>query len=71
MTEKTDLDKKLDFIVNLIFDVYCHCDVHHIELLGSKLAQAERLGFNVEPSKTWDYDEEQYLFSKGRKGELE
>lgn len=59
-----DIDKKLDFIVNLLFDIYCHVDVHHNELLGGKLARAENLGFNVEPSKTWDYDKSQYEFNK-------
>lgn len=60
LIEKSDLDKKLDFIVNMLFDVYCHCDVHYNELLGSKLAKAENLGFNVEPSKRWDYDKSSY-----------
>lgn len=60
LIEKSDLDEKLDFIVNLLFDVYCHCDVNYEELLGSKLARAESLGFNVEPSKSWDYDESSY-----------
>lgn len=64
LTEKSDLDKKLDFIVNLLFDVYCHCDVHYNELLAGKLAKAESVGFNVEPSKTWDYDKSSYEFWK-------
>lgn len=62
--EKSDLDNKLDFIVNLLFDVYCHCDVHYNELLSYKLAEAESVGFNVEPSKTWDYDKSSYEFLK-------
>lgn len=66
VTEKSDLDKKLDFIVNLLFDVYCHCDVHYNELLAGKLAKAESVGFNVEPSKNWDYDESSYEFWKKR-----
>ena len=64
MTEKSDLDKKLDFIVNLLFDVYCHCDIHYEELLANKLAKAEILGFNIEPSKSWDYDKSSYEFWK-------
>ena len=63
-TEKSDLDKKLDFIVNLLFDVYCYCDVHYNELLGSKLARAESLGFDIESSKNWDYDKSSYEFWK-------
>ena len=64
MVEKSDLDKKLDFIVNLLFDIRCYSDVHYEELLGAELAMAESLGFNVEKSKTWDYDESQYIFKK-------
>lgn len=63
-TEKSDLDKKLDFIVNLLFDVYCYCDIHYEELLAGKLAKAESVGFNVEPSKRWDYDKSSYEFWK-------
>lgn len=60
--ESDELNKKLDFIVNLLFDIYCHSDIHYVELLGGKLGRAEKLGFNIEPSKTWDYDVEQYEF---------
>lgn len=58
----TDLDTKLDFLINLLFDINCNVDVHYNELLGMKLGKAERLGFNIEPSKTWDYDESSYEF---------
>ena len=64
LIEKSDLDKKLDFIVNMLFDVYCHGDVHYEELLAEKLAKAESLGFNVEPSKSWDYDKSSYEYWK-------
>ena len=64
LIEKSDLDKKLNFIVNMLFDVYCHRDVHYEELLAKKLAKAESLGFNVEPSKSWDYDKSSYEYWK-------
>ncbi len=57
-----NLDEKLNFIVNLLFDINCYVDVHYNELLGMKLGQAERAGFNIEPSKDWDYDESSYEF---------
>ena len=60
----SDLDSKLDFIVNLLFTIRCHVDVHYNELLGSELAIAELLDFNVNKSKTWDYDKESYNFKK-------
>ena len=69
LIEKSDLDKKLDFIVNMLFDVYCHCDVHYEELLAGKLAKAESLGFNITPSKSWDYDKSSYEFWKKELGE--
>lgn len=61
---KTLKEKQLDFIVNLLFDIRCYSDVHYNELLGGELARAEALGFNVEDSKNWDYDEENYEFWK-------
>lgn len=57
-----NLDEKLNFIVNLLFDINCYVDVHYNELLGMKLGKAERLGFNIEPSKDWDYDKHSYEF---------
>ena len=62
--ESSNLDKKLDFIVNLLFNVYGHVDVHHKEVLGSKLAMAEHLGFDVTLAKEGDYDESSYNFWK-------
>ena len=64
LTEKSDLDEKLDFIVNLLFDINCYCDVHYNELLAGKLAKAESLGFDINPSKNWDYDKSSYEFWK-------
>lgn len=61
---KTKEEKQLDFIVNLLFTIRCHSDVHYNELLGSELAIAEHLGFDVEKSKNWDYDKSQYEFRK-------
>lgn len=61
---KTKEEKKLDFIVNLLFTIRCHVDVHYNELLGYELAEAENLGFNIEDSKTWDYNKEEYEFKK-------
>ena len=57
-----NLDEKLNFIVNLLFDINCYVDVHYEELLGMKLGKAEREGFNIEPSKDWDYDKSSYEF---------
>lgn len=61
---KTKSEKQLDFIVNLLFDIYCHSDIHYEELLSKKLAEAESLGFNVEKAKSWDYDKSDYEFWK-------
>lgn len=59
-----ELQVKLDFIVNLLIDVYCHVNVHYVEMLGYLLGEAEQLGFNIAPSKTWDYDESIYEFAR-------
>ena len=45
-----------------MFDINCYVDVHYEELLGMKLGKAEREGFNIEPSKDWDYDKSSYEF---------
>ena len=63
MTDENVSDK-LNFIVNMLFDIYCHVDIHYEEMLGRKLAEAEHYGFNVERSKRWDYSMEQYTLYK-------
>lgn len=66
---KLELDVKLDFILNLLFDIRCYNSVHYEEeALGYDLGKAEQLGFNIEPSKKWDYDKEQYEFSRNHRG---
>ena len=65
MSKNNDFDKKLDFIVNLLFDILCRVDVHYqYELLGYLMGEAEQLGFNIEPSKTWNYNKEDYKSAK-------
>ena len=66
-----ELQVKLDFILNLLFRVYCHCDVHYGELLGYFLGEAEQLGFNITPSKTWDYNESDYEFARSNPESIE
>lgn len=61
---KTKYEKQLDFIVNLLFTIHCNTDVHYNELLAKELATAEHLGFDIEESKSWDYDESSYEFWK-------
>jgi len=67
---KTLKEEQLDFIVNLLFSIRCYVDVHYEELLGSELAEAESVGFNVEDSKSWDYDESSYAFWRKHFDEL-
>ena len=64
---KTKYEKQLDFIVNLLFTIRCNSDVHYNELLAKELATAEHLGFNVEKSKSWDYDKSDYEFWKKKR----
>lgn len=66
---KTEL--KLDFIVNLLFTIYCHVDVHSVEMLGYYLGEAEQLGFNVAPSKSFDYEEDSYEYARKHKKAIE
>ena len=63
VTSDDILDKKLDFICNLLFDIYCQ-DNYNMQYFAYKLVEAEKLGFNVEESKNWCYDEKQYEFYK-------
>ena len=44
---------KFNYVVNLLFDIFCYVDVHYEEILEYKLRDAEENGFNVEPSKRW------------------
>lgn len=67
---KTLEEKQLDFIVNLLFTIRCHADVHYEEMLARELAEAESVGFNVEDSKTWDYDKSDYEFWRKHMDEL-
>ena len=65
LEEKKSYNVKLDFIVNLLFDILCHVDVHYeAELLGYKLGEAEQLGFNITPSKSWDYEVTDYEIAR-------
>ena len=60
-----ELNNKLDFIFNMLVDIKAYTDVHYEhEMMGYELGEAELLGFNVEPSKTWEYCGESYEFSK-------
>lgn len=68
---KTKYEKQLDFIVNLLFTIRCHSDIHYNELLARELATAEHLGFDIEESKSWDYDKSDYEFWKKKLQENE
>ena len=72
VSKEDELDRKLDFIVNRLFDILCHVDVHYEhELLGFMLGKAEMLGFNIQESQTWDYNESNYMFARNCKEYLE
>ena len=47
----TDLDTKLDYMVNFLFDLFAYVDVHYEEIIRYKIKEAEEAGFNVEPTK--------------------
>lgn len=68
--ENKQKDLKLDFILNLLFTIYAHLDVNSVELLGYELGKAEQLGFNIEPSKSLDYEKDSYEYARKYKGAI-
>ena len=69
--ENNKFEVKLDFIMNFLFTIYTHVDVHSVEMLGYYLGEAEQLGFNVAPSKSFDYEEDSYEYARKHKKAIE